>query len=144
MSLYGFCGEHRHVVDTKNRLFIPAKFREDLGETFYITRKIVDNCLAIYSAEEWQIFSEKLNTLPDSHVGMIKRFVFSKTVQVTPDSHGRVVLPASLLAYAEIDKNVVIAGHGDHIQIWNEEMWDKMESEIDRDELKRLMREYNL
>lgn len=144
MSAFGLYGEYRHVVDAKNRLFIPAKFREDLGETFYITRKIVDNCLAIYSEEEWQKFSEKLNTLPDSHVGVIKRFVFSKTVQVTPDSHGRVLLPASLLTYAEIDKNVVIAGHGDHVQIWNEAAWDQMESEIDRDELVRLMRECNL
>ena len=62
-------GEYRHVVDTKNRLFIPAKFREELGETFYITRKIMEKCLAIYSEAEWQKFSEKLNTLPDSKVG---------------------------------------------------------------------------
>ena len=144
MSAFRFSGEYRHVVDAKNRLFIPAKLREDLGETFYITRKIVDNCLAIYSEGEWQRFSEKLNTLPDSHVGMIKRFVFSKTIQVTPDSHGRVLIPASLLAYAQIDKNVVIAGHGDHVQIWNEALWDKMEAEIDLEELKRLLREHDL
>ena len=53
-------GEYRHVIDAKNRLFIPAKFREELGETFYITRKVMEKCLAIYSEAEWQKFSEKI------------------------------------------------------------------------------------
>ena len=130
--------EHRHVVDAKNRLFIPAKYREELGETFYITRKIVDKCLAIYSEAEWQKFSEKINTLPDSQVGNIKRFIFSKTAQVTPDSHGRIIVPANLLSYAEIDKNVVIAGVGDHVQIWNESAWDAKEAETDFQEMEAL------
>ena len=131
-------GEYRHVLDAKNRLFIPAKFREEVGDTFYITRKIVDKCLAIYSEEEWQKFSEKLNTLPDSKVGKIKKFIFSKTAQVTADAHGRILVPANLIAYAEIDKNTVIAGVGDHIQVWNEQTWDAMEAEIDLKEMEDL------
>ncbi len=123
-------GEYRHVVDAKNRLFIPAKFREELGESFYITRKIMDQCLAIYSEEEWQKFSLKLNELPDSKVGKLKRFIFSKTAQVVPDTHGRILIPANLLAYAGIDKNAVIAGIGDHVQVWNEDTWDAKESEL--------------
>ena len=85
-------GEYRHVIDAKNRLFIPAKFREELGETFYITRKVMEKCLAIYSEAEWQKFSEKIYTLPDSKVGKIKQFIFSKTAQVTADSHGRILI----------------------------------------------------
>ena len=128
-------GEYRHALDPKNRLFIPAKFREELGETFYITRKIMEKCLAIYSETEWQKFSEKLNTLPDSKVGKIKQFVFSKTAQVTADSHGRILVPANLIAYAGIERNTVIAGIGDHVQVWNETAWDAKESEIDLEEM---------
>lgn len=137
-------GEYRHSVDAKNRLFIPAKFREEFGESFYVTRKMGEECLAVYSEEEWKKLAEKLNTLPDSQVGMLKRFVFSKTAQVTPDTHGRILIPSALLQYTSIDKNVVIAGVGDHLQIWNEAMWDTNESELDLDEIASLFRQLGL
>ena len=137
-------GEYRHTIDAKNRLFIPAKFREEFGESFYVTRKMGEECLAVYSEEEWKKFSEKLNMLPDSQVGVLKRFVFSKTTQVTPDTHGRILLPSSLLHYAKIDKNVVIAGVGDHLQIWNEETWDINEQELNLDEIATLFRQFGL
>ena len=111
-------GEYRHVIDAKNRLFIPAKLREELGESFYITKKVMEKCLAIYSEEEWQRFSEKLNTLPDSKAGKIKKFIFSKTAQVTPDAHGRILVPANLIAYAAA--------------------WDAAEAEIDIHEMEDL------
>lgn len=137
-------GEYRHNVDPKNRLFIPAKFREELGETFYVTRKIMEKCLAIYSEAEWTKFSEKLNTLPDSKVGKIKQFIFSKTAQVSPDTHGRILIPANLLQYANIEKNVVIVGIGDHVQIWNEQDWDAKEQELDLAEMEGLFTELGL
>lgn len=137
-------GEYRHNVDPKNRLFIPAKFREELGETFYVTRKIMEKCLAIYSEAEWTKFSDKLNTLPDSKVGKIKQFVFSKTAQVSPDTHGRILIPANLLQYANIEKSVVIAGIGDHVQIWNEKDWDAKEEELDLAEMEGLFTELGL
>ena len=139
-----FLGEYRHVIDAKNRLFIPAKLREDLGNTFYVTRKIAEKCLGIYSEEEWQKFSFKLNSLPDSKVGKIKQFVFSKTAQVSPDSHGRILIPSNLVDYANLEKNVVVAGVGDHIQIWNEADWDIKEQEIDLVEMESLLSELGL
>lgn len=139
-----FLGEYRHVIDAKNRLFIPAKLREDLGESFYVTRKITEHCLAIYAEEEWQNFSSKLNSLPDSKVGRIKQFIFSKTAQLSPDSHGRILLPANLVEYAKLEKNVVVAGVGDHIQIWNEADWDIKEQEIDLVEMESLLSELGL
>ena len=87
-----FVGEYKHTIDAKNRLFIPAKYRDMLGESFYITRKM-EKCLAIYSEAEWSKLTDKLNTLPDSVVGSIKQFLYSKTISATPDSQGRVVLP---------------------------------------------------
>lgn len=123
-------GEYRHTIDNKNRLFVPAKHREILGETFFVTRKIMDPCLGIYSEEEWHKFSEKINSLPDSQAGAIKQYIYSKTVQVTADAHGRIVLPANLLPHigiTEKERNVVIIGSGDHAQIWNEATWDQKE-----------------
>ena len=139
-----YYGEYRHVIDAKKRLFIPAKMRECLGESFYVTRKISEPCLAIYSEEEWQKFSSKLNSLPDSKMGKIKQFIFSQTAQITPDSHGRVLLPANLTAYASLEKNVVIAGVGDQIQIWNEAAWDKSQREINLAEMLESLAEYDL
>lgn len=138
-----FVGEYRHTLDAKNRLFIPAKYREMLGNTFYITRKM-EKCLAIYSEEEWTKMTEKLNTLPDSSVGVIKQFIYSKTICVSPDSQGRVVLTPELLSYAQIDKNAVIIGAGDHAQIWSDVLWAEKESSIDTEELMEKLRMFGL
>ena len=133
-------GEFHHTLDPKNRLFIPAKFREVLGMNFYITRK-TEKCLAVYSEEEWERFTAKLNSLPDSQVGLLKQFLYSKTVSVTPDSNGRVVLTPSLMEYAGIDKNVVIIGVGDHAQIWSEEGWAEKEAKMSPEKIQQLLAE---
>lgn len=126
-----FVGEYNHTMDAKNRLFIPAKFRESLGENFYITRKMNKTCLAVYSETEMNRLADKLNELPDSDVSDIKEFLFSKTILVTPDSNGRVVLLPSMLTYAGIAKNAVIIGAGNHLQIWSEDAWVAEEQKRD-------------
>lgn len=136
-------GEYRHAIDTKSRLFIPAKHREQLGETFVITRK-VEKCLALYSNEEWQKFTDKLNTLPDSVVGEIKQFIYPKTMIATPDSQGRVLISTDLRTYAKLEKNTVIIGVGDHGQIWSEELWAEKESSRDIDKMTELLRQLGL
>lgn len=129
-------GEYNHTLDTKNRIFIPAKFREYLGESFYITRKMNKTCLAVYSEAEMNRLADKLNELPDSDVSDIKEFLFSKTILVTPDSNGRVVLLPSMLKYADIQKNAVIIGAGNHLQIWSEDAWNAEEQKRDMSALR--------
>jgi MraZ protein len=73
--------------------------------------------------------SEMINRFPDSEVSEIKTFLFSKTVYVTPDTNGRVVLIPSILSYAQIEKNVVIVGVGNHVEIWSDTLWEREESE---------------
>lgn len=124
-----FVGEYNHTLDAKNRVFMPAKFREQLGEAFYVTRKMNKNCLAVYSESEMEKISEMINRFPDSEVSEIKTFLFSKTVYVTPDTNGRVVLIPSILSYAQIEKNVVIVGVGNHVEIWSDSLWEREESE---------------
>ena len=118
-------GEYYHTLDAKNRLFIPSKHREILGENFMITRKVGERCLATYSAAEWEKFSEKLTQFPDSVVNKLKRFLYSKTIMVTPDAQGRVILPQEMLEFAGITKNVVTAGCGLYADIWAAERWEE-------------------
>ena len=123
-----FVGEYNHTLDAKNRVFIPSKFREQLGETFYITRKMDKECLAIYPESEMELITQKLSQFPDSEVGDLKTFLYSQTIYASPDSNGRVVLPPQILSYAQIEKNVVIVGVGNHAQIWAEHLWNEQDS----------------
>ena len=124
-------GEYHHTIDAKNRLFIPAKMREDIGPEFYITRKITNSCLALYPPEKWNELADKLNSNPDTKFAQIKRFIFSKTIAVSPDSHGRIILTPDLLTHAQIDKNVVIVGVGSSAEIWSEDLYAAAELQID-------------
>lgn len=134
-------GEYRHTIDAKNRIFIPVKLRELLGESFIVTRKIVDNCIGLYSEFAWEQIAAKLNSQPDSVVGNIKKFLFSKSTRVTPDAQGRIVLPADLCAYAKLDKNAVVVGAGDHAQIWAEALWEEQENSMDLEAMTAILRE---
>ena len=115
--MHGFYGTFMHSLDPKNRVFVPAKLRTELGESFYITRKLTKQALAVYPAAEWEKLEKRLNELPDSEVGDIKIFLFSHSVAAVPDSQGRVLLPPDLTEYAGITKELAIVGVGDHLLI---------------------------
>ena len=138
-----FCREYRYSLDAKNRIFIPAKYREILGDSFVITRRL-DPCLALYTNEEWQKYSDKINALPDSVAMELKEFIFPKTLVAEPDSQGRVIIPNDLKEYACLDKNAVIIGVGDHAQIWSDTLWEEREKKRDMDSLRNLMRQLGL
>ena len=116
-------GKFTHNLDAKNRLFIPAKHRDQLGETFVITRNI-DKCLSVFSMDEWEKYTDKLEQLPSTQAREIARFIYSNAADVQPDGQGRVLIPADLLAYAGIQKSAVIVGCGRHAEIWAEEIWN--------------------
>ena len=138
-----FFGEYRHTLDAKNRIFIPAKYRETLGESFYITRRM-ERALAIYPESEWRKLTEKINMIPDSAISAVKQFLFSKTFQVSPDSQGRIVLPPDLLKYAKIEKNAVIIGSGEYLEVWSEVLWSEKEENFDTAALTELLRQVGL
>ena len=129
-----FVGEYRHSLDAKNRLFIPVKHRELLGENFAIAR-INEECLLLFSEDERLRYTDKmLNGIP-AETKRIVRKVFSKTAYVTPDAQGRVVIPSTLCDVAKLKKNVVIVGAGNHAEIWSEENWKKVEEELNDEAL---------
>ncbi len=119
-------GEYRHNLDVKGRVSVPSKFRDDLGQSFVITKGL-DSCLFVYSKNEWQIFEEKLNTLPitNQEARAFKRFFFSGATECEVDKQGRVNIPQNLREYANLQKDVVIVGLSNRAEIWNNENWDK-------------------
>ena len=135
-----FLGEYSHALDAKNRIFIPAKYREELGETFVIT-KSVDKCLTVYTMAEWEKLKEKLDSLPATKSRQIKRFMFANATDVQCDSQGRVLLSAPLREYANIDKNTVIIGVGSYLEIWDEEAWTLERSKEDAEDIAQMMEE---
>ena len=144
--MHGFYGTFLHTLDPKNRVFVPSKLRNDLGETFYITRKLTKKALAVYPASEWEKLETRLNELPDSEVGDIKLFLFSHSVAAIPDSQGRVLLPPDLTEYAGIDKELAIVGVGDHVLIYAADIWRAEEAEQanNLEAMRRKMREIGL
>jgi MraZ protein len=119
-----FMGEFLHTVDSKGRLIIPAKFRETLGDKFIATKGL-DNCLFLYPENEWQNFEEKLKKLPVSqpNARAFVRFFFSGATECEFDKQGRILLPANLREYATLEKDVVVVGVMNRIEIWDSARW---------------------
>lgn len=127
-------GEYHHNIDEKNRLVIPMKFRNELGEKFIITRGL-DKCLFVYSIEEWNKIASKLKTLPFTQrdARNFTRFFLSGATDCELDRSGRVSITSPLIEYADISKECVIIGANDRLEIWSKESWDSfMNDNVDQ------------
>ena len=120
-----FMGEYHHSVDEKGRLIIPAKFRENLGEKFIITRGI-ENCIFVYSEEDFKKIVNKLESLPftKKDARQFTRFFLSGASEAEFDKQGRIHINALLINYANLKKECVVIGSGDRLEIWSLENWD--------------------
>jgi MraZ protein len=120
-----FIGEYQHAIDSKNRMIIPSKFRESLGESFVLTKGL-DGCLYAYTMEEWKVLEEKLKKLPltNKDARAFVRFFFSGANEIEVDKQGRALIPQNLLEYAEINKEIISIGVSTRIEIWGKEKWD--------------------
>ena len=119
-----FMVEYQHNIDSKGRLIVPAKFREGLGTVFVITKGL-DNCLFVYTNDEWKVFEEKIKKLPltNKDVRKFVRFFFSGAIECETDNQGRVMIPQNLREYAGIKKEVISIGVSNRIEIWSKENW---------------------
>ena len=120
-----FIGEYEHSVDAKGRLIMPAKLREEIGETFIVTKGL-DGCLFAYSKKEWTAFEEKLGNLPLSSKNArdFTRFFLSGAIECEIDKQGRFLITSNLREFAGLEKDVVIIGVNTRIEIWSKEKWD--------------------
>ncbi len=120
-----FMGEYNYTIDDKGRLTIPAKLREQLGHDFIITRGL-DKCLFVYPKEEWNNVINKYKELPNTKDARnFMRFFLSGATQNEFDKQGRINIANSLIKYANLNKDCVIIGVNDRLEIWNKELWDK-------------------
>jgi MraZ protein len=116
-----FTGEYEHSVDSKNRIFVPAKFREELGETFIVARDVRKPILKVCSLEEWERYLAPIRAQERRIAEEALRYLHRNASQVSPDSQGRILLPQSLLGYAEIEKEAIFVGCSDYCEIWSAE-----------------------
>ena len=127
-----FMGEYQHNVDLKGRLIIPSKFREQLGDRVVVTTGL-DGCLYLYSTEAWEAFLGKFGSMnllsPEDR--KLKRYFVAGASECEFDKQGRILLPSSLRNAAGIEKDVVLAGMIDYIEIWDKERWEGTSGDVD-------------
>ena len=139
-----FMGEYNHTVDTKGRIIVPSKLREELGETFVVTVGL-DGCLFVYPNSEWEQFVEQLKTLPGKdHGRKLQRYFMSLAADCELDKQGRVLIPAKLRELAGLDKDVVFAGVINKIELWNKDKWDEINDFDNMDDIAESMSEVGL
>ena len=135
-------GEYQHTLDSKGRLFIPAKLRDELGDTFYLTVSD-ERCLWAYSAESWQSFVDKVRSMPYVDRRKMRPF-FACAAKCDLDAQGRALLPQALRDFAHLTKNVTVVGCDDHAELWNSETWKPVHLEETTPEyIASIMKELN-
>ena len=124
-------GEYLHTIDAKGRLILPAKFRDALGDVFVVTKGL-DKCLFVYGKDEWAILEEKLKQLPlaKAEARAFVRFFFAGAAEVECDKQGRVLVPANLRDYGQLDKDVIVLGVSNRVEIWSKATWDEYSEQI--------------
>jgi MraZ protein len=120
-----FIGEYHHALDEKGRMALPTKFRAALSHGCVVTRGI-DQCLSVYTMEEWKALAEKLAGLPlaQANSRAFSRLMLAGAMDAEPDKQGRIVLPDYLRTYAKLEKNVVVVGLYNRLEIWSKGTWE--------------------
>ena len=123
-----FMGEYNHSLDSKGRLIVPSKFRDLLGDEFYVTKGL-DPCLVAYTPEKWQEVLDSLEEqLPTNFRNgrEMRRYLIGGSAEVEIDKQGRVLIPGNLRQFAHLEKNLVLVGAGDYFEIWDEQAWQQI------------------
>lgn len=125
-------GQYEHTLDAKGRVIIPAKFREELGDKFVLTKGL-DNCLFVYSLQEWLAIEAKLKTLPltKKDARAFTRFLLAGAIECETDRQGRILIPANLREHARIEKDVIFIGVSTRVEIWSNEVWKEYSKNTD-------------
>ena len=117
-------GQYRHNIDAKGRLFVPAKLREKLGDTF-MAAAVLDQCICLYTKDEWERLLESLAALPMAKTRHLQRYLSANASDVEVDAQGRILLPKHLLQYASLAKEALVVGAGKRAEIWNPDRYDQ-------------------
>ncbi len=127
-------GEYRHVIDDKNRLSLPAKFRRETGKKVVITSGL-DSCLFIFTLKSWESIAERLSSSDSSILQAdnrsFNRYLLGGAVEIDVDALGRMLIPEYLVSRAKLGRNVVIVGVRDRAEIWDEEKWNAYRKDVE-------------
>ena len=138
-----FKGEHWCALDEKGRLNFPAKFREEMGPAFTITRWL-ENCLVAFPAEQWDRIEKLLATGTITQGIDVKRKLYGGATDVTMDKQGRVLIPPELRRRAGLKKDVVVIGVGQVVEIWDADTLDDFDESVPNNEIANAMRELGI
>ena len=139
-----FTGEYAHSVDAKNRIFVPARFREELGETFMVARDIRRDILKVYSLEGWQDYISPIMSQERKLSEKAIRYLHRNALQVSPDAQGRILLTKDLLSYAGIARDAIFVGCSSYVEIWSAENYAREVESEDADEIRRELEMFGL
>ncbi|MFH1413160.1 MAG: division/cell wall cluster transcriptional repressor MraZ [bacterium] len=129
-----FIGEYKHSIDQKGRLAIPFKFRALLKKGCIVTKGL-DNCLFLYTKQQWNRMAEKMSRLPFNKANdrAMARHFLAGAMEVGFDKQGRITLPEYLRIFAELKNKVIIAGLYDRLEIWNQTAWEKYKQSTEKE-----------
>lgn len=127
-----FLGEYQHSLDDKGRLVLPSKFRDGLAEGCVVT-KGQEHCLYVFPMDRWEIEVERVNRLPRTNRRNrnYARSFFGAATDQKPDKQGRIQVPPPLRTFADLDKDVMVVGVADRLELWNAEAWEALSDEAD-------------
>ena len=131
--MVSFVDEYERQLDERGRIILPSKLRDDICDTVYITQSTSEQCLHLYTEEEWQKVAEKVNQLPtatDRNAAAFVRLFFGKATAVTVDKQGRVPISRRLIEFAGLSKDVVLVGANTRLEIWDLEKWNTYQNEV--------------
>lgn len=145
--MLSFVGEYQRQLDERSRFILPAKFRENLSATVYITCSPSEECLNLYTQEEWDVIAQKVRALPtgtDKYAAMFQRRLFGKAMSCEPDKQGRIPLTQELIEFAGFKKDIVLVGANSKLEIWSSEKWDEINKNVDNDFVLEAIKQYNI
>ena len=133
-----FIGEYLHSMDPKGRVSVPARFRDDLGPCFYLTKGL-DGCLFVLPASEWAVLQQKVSAMPVSKARGLQRCFFAGAAEVTLDKQGRILIPQHLREYAALEKEVTFIGAAARAEIWSPRKWEEFSGALTQDSIAEAM-----
>jgi MraZ protein len=139
-----FTGEYAHNVDSKNRIFVPARFREELGESFIVARDIRGERLKVFSLEGWQEYIAPILNQERKLSEKAIRYLHRNALQVSPDSQDRILLTKDLLSYAGIARDAIFVGCSTYVEIWSAESYEREIESEDADAIRSELEMFGL
>lgn len=121
-----FTGVSTHSIDSKGRIVLPARFRQELGETFFIAKGFFD-CVQVLSREEFEKLRTNIKALPAQQALALQYAIIATAMEVTPNAQGRVPVPQSLRDIAGLSKDAIVVGMDNRVEIWDKDRFDKMQ-----------------